>query len=284
MPPYKQQIVAGDVPQLKPFDYTKQLDAIAADMGELSQKTAKMAEQTFINNFELESRKALAEAFDRNMNNPAQLETEQNKIMLKFVSALPSKELREQAKLRFNVHAMGYLGRAKENLYNQQYKELQASTLDRTNTILNDVQELGKDLHNANLGVSGTAANSIGMDIVSLEDMLSQKDARGNMVISPERQASLREEVRKRLTASDLDHFNSLGTPQEMEKFYKEYKAKNTKKIWLDPEDERGYSEQGMNENNTDWPTYERNLALMEKTLEAAKKESLKGLAEQEKY
>lgn len=281
--PYKQKEIAEDIQPLKPYDYTRQLDAIARDMGHISQQTAKMAEQNFINNFELESRKALAESYDRNMNNPAQLEEEQTKIMQKFVSALPGKELRDAAKLRFQVHAMGYLGKAKENLYNQQFKELQATTLDRTNTILNDIQGLGKDLHNANLGVSGTAANSIGLDIVSLEQMLTQKDERGNMVMSPERQASMRNEIRKRLTASDLDHFNDLDSMAAKEKFYQAYKDKKTKKIWLDPEDERGYSEQGMTENNTDWDVYERNLAAMEKTINAAKTESLKGLAEAEK-
>lgn len=281
--PYKKQVIAGDVPELKPFDYTRQLDAIARDMGDISQKTAQMAQQHFLNTFELESRKALAESYERNMNNPAQLEAENNKIMVKFVSALPTKEMREEAKARFGVHAMGYLGKAKENLYNQQFKELQASTLDRTNVVLNDIQGLGKDLHNANLGVSGTAANSIGLDIVSLEQMLTQKDERGNMVMSPERQASLRNEVRKRLTASDLDHFNDLETLAQKQAFYNQYKDKKAKKIWLDPNDERGYSEQGMNDNNTDWNTYQSNLEAMAKTLQSAKQESLKGLAEQEK-
>lgn len=281
--PYKKRVVAGDVPELKPYDYTRQLDSIARDMGNLSEQTSKIAQQNFLNSFELESRKAMAESYERNMNNPAQLEEEQNKIKTKFVSALPTKEMREQAKAQFDIHAMGYLGKAKENLYNQQFKELQASTFDRTNTVLNDIQGLGKDLYNPNLGISGTAANSIGMDIVSLEQMITQKDERGNRVVSPEREASFRAEIRKRLTASDLDHFDGLNTLADKEKFYKAYKDKKTKKIWLDPEDERGYSEQGMTENNTDWPTYERNLKAMERELEIMKKESLKDMSEQDK-
>lgn len=282
MAPYKKEIVATDVPQLKPFDYSRQLDSIAEDMNRLSNKTAEMAKANFINTFDMESRKALADAYDRNMNNPAQLEKEQAKIQQKYVSALPTKELRDSAKLRFNIHAMGYLGKAKENLYNQEYRQLQASTLDRTNVILNDIQENGKDLLNSNLGVSGAAANSIGSDLITLNEMLSSTDARGNMVVSPERQAALKDEVRKRLTASDLDHFNGLGTMKEKEAFYKQYKDKATKKIWLDPEDKRGYSEQGMTENNTDWPTYERNLAAMEKTFEAAKQAAEKGMSDLE--
>lgn len=283
MPPYKKEIIAADVPQLKPFDYKRQLDSIASDMEKLSAKTADMAKTSFLNNFELESRKALEESFERNSNNPAQLKAEQQKIQQKFISALPSKEMREEAKLRFTVHAMGYMGKAKQNQYNQELKALQASTLDKANVITNNIRSLGKGLYDTNLSVSGTAANTIGLEIASLESMTAERDAQGNFVLSPEKQAILKDNVRTQLTLADMDFFNGLGTTKEKENFYKAYKAKKTKKIWLDPEDERGYSEQAMTENNTDWPTYEKNLAAMERTLEAAKQESLKGLADQEK-
>lgn len=283
MPPYKKQVVTADVPQLKPFDYTKQLDSIASDMEKLSAKTADMAKTSFLNNFELESRKALEESFERNSNNPAQLQAEQQKIQQKFISALPSKEMREEAKLRFTVHAMGYMGKAKQNQYNQELKALQASTLDKANVITNNIRSLGKGLYDTNLSISGTAANTIGLEIASLESMTAEIDAQGNFVLSPEKQAILKDNVRTQLTLADMDFFNGLGTTKEKENFYKAYKAKTTKKIWLDPEDERGYSEQAMTENNTDWPTYEKNLAAMERTLEAAKQESLKWLADQEK-
>lgn len=282
MPPYKKQVVTADVPQLKPFDYTRQLDSIASDMEKLSAKTADMAKTSFLNNFELESRKALEESFERNSNNPAQLQAEQQKIQQKFISALPSKEMREEAKLRFAVHAMGYMGKAKQNQYNQELKALQASTLDKANVITNNIRSLGKGLYDTNLSVSGTAANTIGLEIASLESMTAERDAQGNFVLSPEKQAILKDNVRTQLTLADMDFFNGLGTTKEKENFYKAYKAKKTKKIWLDPEDERGYSEQAMTENNTDWPTYERNLATMERTLEVAKQEIAKGMAQED--
>lgn len=281
MPPYKKEIIAADVPQLKPFDYTRQLDSIASDMEKLSAKTADMAKTSFLNNFELESRKALEESFERNSNNPAQLQAEQQKIQQKFISALPSKEMREEAKLRFAVHAMGYMGKAKQNQYNQELKALQASALDKANVITNNIRSLGKGLYDTNLSVSGTAANTIGLEIASLESMTAERDAQGNFVLSPEKQAILKDNVRTQLTLADMDFFNGLGTTKEKENFYKAYKAKKTKKIWLDPEDERGYSEQAMTENNTDWPTYEKNLAAMEHQLNTLKQERLKGLQQE---
>ena len=103
---YKKQVIAGDIPEVKPYDTTKMFRTISETANGIANATAKLAEQNFMNRFDIEQRKQLNECYERNLNNPKQLEIEQQKIKLNLVKALPNSKMRNEAMARFEMHAM----------------------------------------------------------------------------------------------------------------------------------------------------------------------------------
>lgn len=276
---YKKQVIAGDIPEVRPYDTTKMFRTISETANGIANATAKLAEQNFMNRFDIEQRKQLNECYERNLNNPKQLEIEQQKIKLNLVKALPNSKMRNEAMARFEMHAMPYMQKAKENLYKQTFNEAQASTIEMVDLKINDMREKAADLYSPDLAVAGTSINALGLDIAELGDLVSRKDERGNSYFTPAQIAASKREIRQIMTAGAVPYFESLDA-QGMRDFYKKYKEKTVEMNFASQEDPSGFVKQKMNEHNTDWAVYEKNLAYMGKVIEEMDKQEKKGKAE----
>ena len=276
---YKKQVIAGDIPEVKPYDTTKMFRTISETANGIANATAKLAEQNFMNRFDIEQRKQLNECYERNLNNPKQLEIEQQKIKLNLVKALPNSKMRNEAMARFEMHAMPYMQKAKENLYKQTFNEAQASTIEMVDLKINDMREKAADLYSPDLAVAGTSINALGLDIAELGDLVSRKDERGNSYFTPAQIAASKREIRQIMTAGAVPYFESLDA-QGMRDFYKQYKEKTVEMNFASQEDPSGFVKQKMNEHNTDWAVYEKNLAYMGKVIDEMDKQEKKGKAE----
>ena len=278
---YKKQIVADGLREVKPYDTTQMFRTISSTAREISDATAKLAEQTFMNNFEVEQRKMLADSYERNMNNPAQLEAEQRKIKLNLVKALPNSKMRNEAMARFEIHAMPYVQKAKENLYKQKFEEAQASTIASVDMKINDMTEKAASLYSPDLALAGTSIQAFGLDISDLGNMVAQRDERGNAYFTPAQIAASKAEVRKIMTEGAVGYFDSLDA-QGMKDFYKNYKEKTVEMNFVSADDPSGFAKQKMTNENTDWEQYEKNLAYMGKVIDEMEKQEKKGKAEKD--
>ena len=276
---YKKQVIAGDIPEVRPYDTTKMFRTISETANGIANATAKLAEQNFMNRFDIEQRKQLNECYERNLNNPKQLEIEQQKIKLNLVKALPNSKMRNEAMARFEMHAMPYMQKAKENLYKQTFNEAQASTIEMVDLKINDMREKAADLYSPDLAVAGTSINALGLDIAELGDLVSRKDERGNSYFTPAQIAASKREIRQIMTAGAVPYFESLDA-QGMRDFYKQYKEKTVEMNFANQDDPSGFVKQKMNEHNTDWEVYEKNLAYMGKVIDEMDKQEKKGKAE----
>ncbi|HJD19465.1 MAG TPA: hypothetical protein IAB21_03295 [Candidatus Avelusimicrobium excrementipullorum] len=276
MPPYKRQITAGDIPQVKPFDTARMLNSVARTGEAIGQATAQLARQNFQNHFEIESRKLLQESYERNRNNPRQLLAEQQKIRVNLLKALPDRQQRGEAAVRFEVQAAPYMQRAKENLYKQTFEEAQTSTFEKMDLTLNNMRENAASLYSPNLASAGASIEAFGFDILGLEELTALRDERGEAYLSPQQQAMAKEQIRRIMTEGAARYFDSLQ-PVEMQQFYEEYKNKTVLLNRADNANPSGFGTMTMTSENTDWPTYEKNLRYMEKVIGALQEETQKG-------
>lgn len=274
--PYKRRIIAADVQEVKPFDTSKALEAISQTSANISDATARLSREAYLNNFEIESRQMLLDAYDRNQNNPDQLSKENQKIKINLVKTLPSERLRNEAMTRFEIHAMPYMQRAKENLYNQKFEEAQVSAAKKTDLIINDMREQAANLYSGNIALAGESIMAFGDNLNSLQGMVNQRDERGNAYFSPAQRAAAEEQIRIIMTAGAVPFFDRLSE-QEQKAFYENYRDKKTLMNTIDANSPTGFNTMSMNEKNTDWPTYEKNLAYFERVISETEKKKKEG-------
>lgn len=261
MPPYKKEIIAADVPQLKPFDYTKQLDATAQSMEQLSIKTAKMAEANFLNSFELEGRRTLADLYDKNKANPQQLIREQEKARVGLVKALPTKKLRDEANLQFQIHALPYVQKSKENLYRQEQEKAQAGLYDYLNQGLNDIENLGSAFYAENPENSRDSLVAATLIFSGIVSRIGETDQDGNAYLTPREQAAYKQKLNIALTKSARSYFDGLTDTGKVE-FAKQYEQGATQINAIDPQ---GNLTKMSITKILDRDTYESNLAYFKK-------------------
>ena len=274
--PYKRKIIATDVPEVKPFDTSRALRSISETSANISEATARLSEQAFLNNFEIQSRQMLMDAYDRNQNSPEQLQKEQQKIKMNLVKSLPSSNMRNEAMTKFELHSLPYMQRAKENLYNQKFEEAQVSAIKKTDLIINDMREQAANLYSGNIALAGESIMAFGDNLNDLQNMVNQKDERGNTYFSPAQRAAAEEKIRIIMTSGAVPYFDRLTSAQQKE-FYNNYKDKKTLMNVVDKDSETGFNTMSMNENNTDWPTYEKNLAYFERVINETEKKEKQG-------
>lgn len=274
--PYKRQIIAADVQEVKPFDTSRALESIAQTSANISEATARLSQEAYFNNFEIESRKMLLDAYDRNQNNPDQLAKETQKIKMNLVKTLPSERMRNEAMAKFEIHSLPYMQRAKENLYNQKFEEAQVSAIKKTDLIINDMREQAANLYSGDIALAGQSIMAFGDNLKDLQGMVNKADEKGNTYFSPAQRAAAEEQIRIIMTAGAVPFFERLS-PEQQKDFYQNYKDKKTLMTVVDKDSETGFNTMSMNENNTDWPTYEKNLAYFERVINETDKKEKQG-------
>lgn len=261
--PYKKQVIAGDVPELKPFDYTRQLDATAQSMEQLSEKTAQMARANFLNTFEIESRQMLTEVYERNKNNPEQLLKEQEKARVGLLKGLPTKELRNEANVQFQIHAMPYLQKSKENLYRQEYEKTQAGIYDYITQGLNDIENFGDAFYSANPENSRDSLAAATLIFTGIVNRIGRADKDGNYYLTPREQAAYKQKLNVALTKSARSYYDKLPDNEKVN-FAKEYEQGATMINAFDPENPDQLIKMNISKI-LDRDTYEENLAYFKK-------------------
>lgn len=237
---YKKQVIAGEIPEVKPYDTTKMFRTISETANGIANATAKLAEQNFMNRFDIEQRKQLNECYERNLNNPKQLEIEQQKIKLNLVKALPNSKMRSEAMARFEMHAMPYMQKAKENLYKQTFNEAQASTLEYINETVKSVEQNAAYLYGDNLAASGTIITSTMADIDGVLRRIATPDEQGNYYLTPAQRVAVQEKLNTAITKGARNYFDSLS-PMEKIDFAKKYETGEIEVNSLDPKSPTGF-------------------------------------------
>ena len=260
---YKKQVIADGLREVKPYDHTQMFKTISATAREISDATAKLAEQTFMNNFEVEQRKMLADSYERNMNNPAQLEAEQRKIKLNLVKALPNSKMRNEAMARFEIHAMPYVQKAKENLYKQKFEEAQASTLQYIDETIKNVENNAAYLYGDNLAASGSIITATMADIDGVLQRISTPDEQGNYHLNPSARVAIQERLNQAITMGARNYFDSLS-PTDKIAFAKDYENKSVWVNSLDPKSPTGFGKTNISKL-VDRKIYESNKTYFNK-------------------
>ena len=273
MPPYKRQITAGEVPQVKPFDTTRMLDSVARTGQAISQATAQLARQNFQNHFEIESRKLLQESYERNRNNPQQLLKEQQKIRVNLLQALPGRQQRGEAAVRFEVQAAPYVQRAKENLYKQTFEEAQTSTWQYINDTLQSVRDNASAFYGDDVAAYGAALAATLADVDGVLQRIGTADDRGNFYLTPQQRVLVQQKLNQAITQGARNYFDGLDARGKVN-FAKDYERRAVEINTLDPSSPTGFGKMNIS-GILDRETYEQNRAYFEQQSRQAQSDLL---------
>lgn len=262
MPPYKRQITAGDIPQVKPFDTARMLNSVARTGEAIGQATAQLARQNFQNHFEIESRKLLQESYERNRNNPRQLLAEQQKIRVNLLKALPDRQQRGEAAVRFEVQAAPYMQRAKENLYKQTFEEAQTSTLQYIEGALQSVRDNAAAFYGNDAAASGAALAATLADVDGVLQRIGTADERGNFYLTPAQRVLVQRKLNQAITQGARSYFDGLDAKGKVA-FAKDYAQRAVQINTLDPNSPTGFGKTDISAI-MDRETYEQNRAYFE--------------------
>ncbi len=267
MPPYKRQVIAGEIPEVKTFDTSRMLDSAARTGAALSEATARLAEQNFQNSFEIESRRLLAETYELNKTNPKQLALEQEKIRVNLLKNMPG-HMRAEAQARLAVHGAPYVQKAKENLYRQTFEEAQASTWQYINDTINLVQNNASALYGDDIAASGASIAATMADIDGVIKRIGTPDEEGNFHLTPQQRILVQGKLNAAITLGARNYFDGLDAKGKV-LFAKEYERKGVEINVLDPQSPTGFGKKNIS-GILDREAYEENRKYFKaKSLEA---------------
>ena len=260
MPPYKKQMTTeGQVPSLELPDNRRTFSTISQSAYNLSEATAALSKQAFISKYEVQSRKLLMQSYENNQNNPEQLLKEQQKIRVGLLQALPTAQMRDEYSARFEVQAMPYIQKAKENLYNTTFEDTQAAIMEDIDTTISSVEKNSAALYSDNPAASAATISATLMDADRIINNISIPDEKGNFYLAPAQRVAVKNNINKAITAGARYYFDSLPTVKQKMAFAKQYAEGKAKINVIDPKSESGFNKVGI-ENITDRQQLESNI------------------------